>query len=143
MEENKQVIEERTLEEVLLELRKSKNYTYLDITEKLNQKGTYIEEKIIKRWELGLIYPSTDELYLLSEIYKFPVVDLIQAKNNSYKKGMDSIHYRLIKWFCYFTGASIKIGIIAMYVILFLAFIFALMFFVDCANTYMTVRKSS
>ena len=34
MEENKQVIEERTLEEVLLELRKSKNYTYLDITEK-------------------------------------------------------------------------------------------------------------
>ena len=96
-----------------------------------------------KRQELGLIYPSTDELYLLSEIYMFPVVDLIQAKNNSYKKGMDSIHYRLIKWFCYFTGASIKIGIIAMYVILFLAFIFALMFFVDCANTYMTVRKSS
>ena len=98
MEENKQVIEERTLEEVLLELRESKNYTYLDITEKLNQKGTYIEEKIIKKWELGLIYPSTDELYLLSEIYMFPVVDLIQAKNNSYKKGMDSIHYRLIKW---------------------------------------------
>ena len=32
MEENKQVIEERTLEEVLLELRESKNYTYLDIT---------------------------------------------------------------------------------------------------------------
>ena len=85
MEENKQVIEERTLEEVLLELRESKNYTYLDITEKLNQKGTYIEEKIIKKWELGLIYPSTDELYLLSEIYMFPVVDLIQAKNNSYK----------------------------------------------------------
>ena len=138
MEENKQVIEERTLEEVLLELRESKNYTYLDITEKLNQKGT-----IIKKWELGLIYPSTDELYLLSEIYMFPVVDLIQAKNNSYKKGKDSIHYRLIKWFCYFTGASIKIGIIAMYVILFLAFIFALMFFVDCANTYITVRKSS
>ena len=75
MEENKQVIEERTLEEVLLELRESKNYTYLDITEKLNQKGTYIEEKIIKKWELGLIYPSTDELYLLSEIYMFPVVD--------------------------------------------------------------------
>ena len=47
MEENKQVIEERTLEEVLLELRESKNYTYLDITEKLNQKETYIEEKII------------------------------------------------------------------------------------------------
>ena len=51
MEENKQVIEERTLEEVLLELRESKNYTYLDITEKLNQKGTYIEEKIIKKWD--------------------------------------------------------------------------------------------
>ena len=41
--------EERTLEEVLLELRESKNYTYLDITEKLNQKGTYIEEKIINK----------------------------------------------------------------------------------------------
>lgn len=53
MEENKQVIEERTLEEVLLELRESKNYTYLDITEKLNQKGTYIEEKIIKNGNLG------------------------------------------------------------------------------------------
>ena len=49
-DENKQVIEERTLEEVLLELRESKNYTYLDITEKLNQKGTYIEEKIIKKY---------------------------------------------------------------------------------------------
>ena len=86
MEENKQVIEERTLEEVLLELRESKNYTYLDITEKLNQKGTYIEEKNNKKWELGLIYPSTDELYLLSEIYMFPVVDLIQAKTIAIKR---------------------------------------------------------
>lgn len=141
MEKEKTNTETRTLEELLLELRTQKNWSYLNIMEELNNKGTYIEEKIIKKWEIGLIYPSTDELYLISEIYMFPVVDLITAKNNSYKKGMDSIHYRAIKWFCYFTGASIKIGVIAMYVILVLAFIFAVMFFKDSADTFMRVRR--
>ena len=86
-----QSIETKTLEEVLLELRTKNNWTYLNIMDKLNEKGKYVEEKIIKKWEIGLIYPTTDELYLLSEIYMYQVTNLIQAKTNSYKKGMDAM----------------------------------------------------
>ena len=135
-----QSIETKTLEEVLLELRTKNNWTYLNIMDKLNEKGKYVEEKIIKKWEIGLIYPTTDELYLLSEIYMYPVTNLIQAKTNSYKKGMDAIHYRIIKWFCYITGASMKVSIVAVYIFLLIAFIFSVKFFIDCANMFWSSR---
>ena len=140
-EENKIITETRTIEELFVELRKKSNFTYIDIMEKLNELGINVNEKTIKKWEIGLIYPSTDEIYKLSEIFMFPAVNIIMAKTNSYKKGMDSIHVMAIKWFCYITGTSITVGIIGMYIILFLATIYAFVFFVNCVNTFMLVRR--
>ncbi len=134
--DNKIQIETRTLEELLLELRTKQNLTYIDIVYKLSNVGIYIDEKKVKKWEIGLIYPSTDEIYKISEIFMFPVENIITAKSNSYKKGMDSIHVMAIKWFCYITGASIKLGVILSYTFIILALVYAFMFFIDCVNIF-------
>lgn len=140
-ENEKITVETRTLEELFLELRTKNNWTYIDIMEKLSKIGLYVDEKTINKWEIGLIYPSTEEIYKLSEIFMFPAVNILMAKSNSYKKGMDSIHVMAIKWFCYITGASITVGIVGMYIILFLATIYAFIFFTSCVNMFMMSRR--
>ena len=65
-----------------------------------------------------MIYPSLDEIYIISELYMFPAINLITAKNNSFKEGMDSIHYTFIKIFCYITGLSMKVGMVILSCIL-------------------------
>lgn len=139
--EEKIQIETRTIEEVLLDLRTKRDWSYINIVEQLSKIGLNVDEKIVKKWEIGLIYPSTDEIYKISEIYMFPAANLIMAKSNSYKKGMDSIHVMAIKWISYITGISIKTGIIGMYIVLFLAIIYAFKFFIDCANMFMMSRR--
>lgn len=134
-------IEKRTIEELFLELRTKNNWTYIDIMEKLSKHGIFITEKTVKKWEIGLIYPSTQEIYKLSEIFMFPAENFIMAKSNSYKKGMDSIHVMAIKWFCYITGASITVSIIGMYILLFLATIYAFVFFTECVDMFMRSRR--
>lgn len=52
MEENK--IETRTLEELLKYLREKNNWSYYDVIEKLNEKSVIIDEKQLKKWEIGL-----------------------------------------------------------------------------------------
>ena len=62
-----------------------------------------------------------------------PSKDIIKAKSNSFEEGYNSIHGTLIKWFCYLTGVSLKVGavcVIGMYVF---GLTWALLFFV--ANT--------
>ena len=118
-------IEKRTLEELLFDLRKEKNWSYINVIQELNNLGISTNEKMIKKWELGLEYPNTDILYKFSEIYYFPVENFIMAKNNSYTEGMNSIHKTFIKWFCYFTGLSFKIGYVIFFVILYCVLIFA------------------
>ena len=61
------------------------------------------------------------------------------AKSNSYQEGLNSIHATFIKWFCYITGVSLKIGYIGFYVIITLALIGALIFFVD--NAKLVIEK--
>lgn len=140
---NKEVLlEERTLEELLLDLRTKKDWTYFHMIDKLNDIGLCIDEKKAKKWEIGLIYPNTDELYKLSELYMYPIEKLIMAKSNSYKKGMDSIHVMAIKWISYITGVSIKTGIVALYVIMILGLIYAFVFFNACVNMFMSSRHN-
>ena len=100
-----------------------------------------VDEKKVKKWEYGLIYPSLDEIYIISELYMFPAVNIITAKNNSLKQGMDSIHYTLIKTFCYITGLSMKIGMVAMYLIIAIVFVYAVHFFIQCAEMFMSSRR--
>ena len=95
----------------------------------------------MKKWEYGLIYPSLDEIYIISELYMFPAINLIMAKNNSFKEGMDSIHYTIIKIFCYVTGVSMKVGMVILSLILVFSFVYAVNFFIQCANMFMSSRR--
>lgn len=63
------------------------------------------------------------------------------AKTNSYQEGMASVHATLIKWVCYFTGLSLKIGYIGFYIFITIALIGALMFFIESCNNVLEVGK--
>ena len=103
--------------------------------------GLIVDEKTVKKWEYGLIYPSLDEIYIISELYMFPAINLIMAKNNSFKEGMDSIHYTIIKIFCYITGVSMKAGMVILSLILVFLFVYAVNFFIESARLFMSSRR--
>ena len=134
-------IEKRTLEELLFDLRKEKNWSYINVIYELNKFEVFVDEKMLKKWELGLEYPDTDVLYKFSEIYYFPVENFIMAKNNSYTEGMNSIHKTFIKWFCYFTGLSFKVGYVTFLIIIYGALIVAFLYFIEMCNLFMESRK--
>ncbi len=126
--ENKAKTEKKALgegiEELLIRLRNEKGWSRVELMSHLSNKT--IKEKDIRKWELGLEYPDLDMIYELSAIYEVPSEKFVQAKNNSYVKGLGSINMFLTKWICYLLDVSIKIGfvlLILFYVImLFLAF---------------------
>ncbi|MCI8383943.1 MAG: hypothetical protein HFJ33_03635 [Clostridia bacterium] len=132
MEETKEElkVEKRTLEQLLKDLREEKHWTYLHIVEELYKLGLSVDEKKVKKWEIGLEYPEIDEIYKLSELYFVASENFIMAKTNSYQEGLASVHATLIKWICYLTGISLKIGYIGFYLIITLAVIGALLYFV-------------
>ena len=139
MEENKEKeevleIEKRTLEELLRELREGKNWTYVHIVEELNKMGIIVDDKLVKKWEIGLEYPNLDTIYKLSELYKIPSENFIMAKTNSLNEGLQSIHMILIKWICYFTNVSFKVALIGVYTFIALALVGSFMFFISNAK---------
>lgn len=135
------IIETRTIEQLLRELRLKNNWSYLNLLEELSRRGIMVDEKTIKRWEYGIEYPDLDTIYKLSEIYSIPSQNLVIAKNNSYNKGFNSIYINFTKRFCYVTGISIKIGYVGLYVIIAIALIFAILFFVGKCDEYLQVRS--
>lgn len=141
MEKTKEDLEERTLEQLLKDLREEKKWTYLHIVEELNKIGLVVDEKKVKKWEIGLQYPEMNEIYKLSELYFIPSDNFIMAKSNSYKQGLETIHATFIKWICYVTGVSLKIGYIAFYVIITMALIGTLMFFVGSLDRVVEMGK--
>lgn len=134
-------VEKRTLEQLLKDLREEKNWTYLHIVEELQKIGLTVDEKKVKKWEIGLEYPEINEIYKLSELYFVPSDNFVMAKTNSYQEGLASVHATLIKWVCYFTGLSLKIGYIAFYIFIAIALIGALMFFIESCNNVLEVGK--
>ncbi len=134
------VIEERTIEELLEELRNKKNWSYIDVIEELSKLGVIVDIKTIKKWELGLEYPDTNILYKFSELYFFPAENFIMAKSNSYTKGYNSIHRTFIKWICYFTGVSFKVGYVISITAIFIALILAFMFFISKCDEFLQMR---
>ena len=121
--------ENRTIEELLKELRESKHWSYLNLIDELYKKGLNVDEKIVKKWEIGLEYPDLDTIYLLSELYMIPSEDLIIAKQNSFDKACNSIHMTLIKWICYISGFSYKVGFVIVTIFYIMAYFLALMAF--------------
>ena len=141
IENKKIVVETRTIEQLLKDLRQEKNWSYLDLVEELARKNVMIDEKTVKKWEFGLEYPDLDTIYKLSQIYSISSENFVIAKNNSFKEGYETIHMELIKRICYITGISIKVGYIAMYVFIGLALIWSLLFFIGKCNEYLLVRS--
>lgn len=143
MEEAKEELklEERTLEQLLTDLRKQKHWTHLHVVEELHKLGLIVDEKKVKKWEIGLVYPTLDEIYQLSALYFVPSENFVMAKTNSYQQGLESIHASLIKWVCYLTGISLKIGYIGFYIILTVAMLGALFFFVGSFNKVVEMGK--
>ena len=141
IENKKIVVETRTIEQLLKDLRQEKNWSYLDLVEELARKNVMIDEKTVKKWEFGLEYPDLDTIYKLSQIYSISSENFVIAKNNSFKEGFETIHMEFIKRFCYITGISLKIGYIAVYVIIGIALIWALAFFIGKRNEYLLVRS--
>ncbi len=140
-EQENKIVETRTIEQLLRDLRQEKEWSYWNVVDELTRKGIILNETTIKKWEYGLEYPDLDIIYKLSEIYSVPSQDFVMAKNNSFKEGYETIHMELIKRICYITGISLKVGYIAMYVFIGLALIWALLFFIGKCNEYLLVRS--
>ncbi len=136
-------IETRTLEQLLKDLREEKQWTYMHIVEELNKIGLIVDEKKVKKWEIGLKYPEIDEIYKLSELYFVPSDNFIMAKSNSYKQGLESVHATLIKWICYLTGISLKVGYIFFFIVIYGGLIGSLLFFVSNLNLVVEMGKEN
>lgn len=135
-EEKDLKIEKRTFEQLLSNLRKERNWSYLEVSEELRKLGSYVDELQIRKWEYGLVYPDLDIIYKLSELYFVSSEDFITAKKNSYTKDYHSIHATIIRWFCYLTGFTFKVGYIFFYLALAISLIGAFIFFVIKANSF-------
>ena len=98
------------IEELLIRLRNEKGWSRVELMSKLSNKT--IEEKDIKKWEIGLEYPDLDMIYELSAVYQVPSEKFVEAKNNSYVKGLGSVNMILTKWICYFLNVSIKVAMV-------------------------------
>lgn len=120
------------IEELLARLRKEKGWSYAEVLQHLEDKT--LTEKDIKKWEIGLKYPDLDMIYQLSGIYQIPSEEFVEAKNNSYEKGMASINMITIKWICYFLNVSLKVGAVIMVLLYIALFIFSLLFFTTMAS---------
>ena len=122
------------IEELLKEEREKRNWTYLELLEKLEIES--LTEKDIKKWEKGLKYPDLNEIYKLSEIYKIPSARIIQAKNNSFVQGNKSINIKTIKWICYFLNVSYKVGLVLLILTYVLLLVISFTTFVNLANSF-------
>ena len=120
------------IEELLTRLRKEKGWGYAEVLQHLEDKT--LTEKDIKKWEIGLKYPDLDMIYQLSGIYQIPSKEFVEAKNNSYSKGMLSINMITIKWICYFLNVSLKVGAVILVLLYVFLFAFSLYFFTMMAS---------
>ena len=134
LRKTKENVENTTLIEILLaNERKKKNQDYFDLAKKIND--TNINEKTVKKWEYGLLYPNLETIYKLSDIYDIPSEELIQARNNSLNYGYKNIRFKFIDWLCYIANFSIITSIIINFLLIYIiAPSYAFWFFYQCAQ---------
>ncbi len=130
-EDDIEVKDKKGIEDLLIELRKKEGLTIVELLEKLDNSN--LKEKDIKNWEIGLKYPDLDTIYKLSEIYKVPSTEFVQAKNNSYEKGLAGVNKKIIRWIAYTLNVSFYVGTVITVLIYVGALTFAFMFFLSMA----------
>lgn len=132
MKKLKEIENKDGIEQLLKKLRKKNNWSYIEVVQ--NLKNKQITEKTVKKWEYGLEYPDLDMIYELSELYRIPSDELIEAKNTSFENGISSINITTIKWLCYFLNISVYAGIVILYLFYAVALILAFLFFLSMAS---------
>ena len=138
--DEKELEKSEELEELLKRLRLSNNWSYAEVSERINKNLLkkkeeeksekdidWLIDKDVKKWEYGIKYPDLDMIYELSELYEVKCDDFVQAKNISLKRGFPSL--TTIKWTCYFLNVSIYVGLVINVLVIFLAAILSMMFF--------------
>lgn len=71
----------------LINLRKTKNLTQLQLAEKLNY-----SDKAISKWEVGAVLPDVETLSHIAEFFGITVNDLIYKKKTSFLKQLYKNH---------------------------------------------------
>ena len=71
----------------LINLRKTKNLTQLQLAEKLNY-----SDKAISKWEVGAVLPDVETLTYIAEFFGITVNDLIYKKKTSFLKELYKNH---------------------------------------------------
>ena len=71
----------------LINLRKTKNLTQLQLAEKLNY-----SDKAISKWEVGSVLPDVETLTYIAEFFGITVNDLIYKKKTSFLKELYKNH---------------------------------------------------
>jgi transcriptional regulator with XRE-family HTH domain len=122
------------LEELLYRLRKEKNWTYDDLLMHIDD--LTIDQDDIKKWEAGLNYPDLNMMYKLSELYRVPIEEFVKAKDNSFAKGMNSIHMKIIKWMNYAFGISLKVSIVLVTIFYAIALVGSFLFFMSATSSF-------
>lgn len=136
MKKSKEKLLENDFGAYLYDLRCKKEYTIEEFIQKLDMET--VNMKKVRKWEHDLEFPSLEQMYKISEIYEVPIELLMQVRTNTLQAGLKSVPKELIRFISYILGFSIYGMMIISYIILFVAFIYALWFFVD--KTYEVQR---
>lgn len=117
----------------LYDLRCKKEYTIEELVEKIGMDNVRL--KNIRKWEHDLEFPNLNQMYKLSEIYEVPIEVLMQVRTQTLEEGLKGVHKELIRLLSYVLGFSIYGMLIICYIIIFAAFIYAILFFIDATET--------
>ena len=118
--------------ELVRELRIKNDYTYASLADKIDLYT--VNDIVVKKWEHNVAFPSLDEIYKLSEIFMISSAELLASKQKSMEEGLKSIHVRFIRWLSFFLGFTIYGTIWFSRIIIFLALVASLLFFMSCAR---------
>lgn len=90
----------KTFGEYILEGRDKQGLSRLSLVERIIDKGHEVDERTVKLWEKDALYPDITMIYVLSEILEIHPNYLIQAKQDMYEAGLNSIDMIAMRALC-------------------------------------------
>lgn len=137
---DKPIEESRTIEQILKESRKERNWSYLDVVVALNKVGASTTAKQVKGWETGILHPDLDIIYKLAEIYDIPSKNMIAAKNNSYYKDYNSMHMTISKWLSHLAIFALRLFCIFFVLALIVGIVWSIIYFLININSFSWIK---
>lgn len=116
----------------LYDLRQKKQYTIEELVQKIDMPNVTI--KSVRKWEHDLEFPNLDQIYKISEIYEIPSEEIMQVKTQTLQEGLKGVHKLLLRFIGYILGFSIYGTIIISYTIIFIALIWAFIYFISATQ---------